>query len=240
VGDGTSLGRLQVLDLKPEKVHIVSPFRRRRLRIQGLFLAALPGRGHGVEEARRPVKLVLTRAQLFTSVGHRGPTRQELVLSARSDGDPDRRRARDVHAEHRLKGTHVESCGLATSMLYKCPNLRVSHRVARLNTGTPCPMRAPGEAPGTFAIESAMDELAAKLGMDPIALRIHNHADEDPQKKKPWSSKHLLECYSRGAELFGWDRRQREPGSMREKGELVGLGMATRRTPPIAATGPPR
>jgi xanthine dehydrogenase YagR molybdenum-binding subunit len=213
-------------DLKPEKVHIVSPFVGGGFGSKGFSWPHSLAAAMASREARRPVKLVLTRAQLFTSVGHRGPTRQELVLSARSDGTLTAV-GHATYTQTSMKGTHVESCGLATSMLYKCPNLRVSHRVARLNTGTPCPMRAPGEAPGTFAIESAMDELAAKLGMDPIALRIHNHADEDPQKKKPWSSKHLLECYSRGAELFGWDRRQREPGSMREKGELVGLGMAT-------------
>jgi xanthine dehydrogenase YagR molybdenum-binding subunit len=99
--------------------------------------------------------------------------------------------------------------------------------VARLNTGAPCPMRAPGEAPGTFALECAMDEFALKLGIDPVELRIRNHADENPQEGKPWSSKHLLECYMRGAELFGWKQRQPEARSMRENGEWVGFGMAT-------------
>src|SRR5262249_51821864 len=120
-----------------------------------------------------------------------------------------------------------ETCGLASAILYRCPNAHVSHRVARLNTGSPCPTRAPGEAPGTFALESAMDELAVKLGMDPVVLRMRNHADEDPQGRKPWSSKHLIECYERGAALFGWSRRTPEPRSMREGGDWVGYGMAT-------------
>ncbi|HEX3728565.1 MAG TPA: molybdopterin cofactor-binding domain-containing protein, partial [Opitutaceae bacterium] len=106
-------------------------------------------------------------------------------------------------------------------------NLEVSHRVARVNTGSPTPMRAPGEATGTFALESAMDELAAQLQLDPVELRVRNHAAMDPEKEIPWSNKHLLECYRRGAKLFGWSRRTPEPGSMKEGRELVGWGMAT-------------
>jgi len=213
-------------DLKAEKVHIVSPFVGGGFGCKGFSWPHTLAAAMASAAARRPVKLVLTRAQLFTGVGHRGPTRQEVVLGATRDGTL-------TAVEHAtftqtsIKGNHVESCGLATAMLYRCPNLRVSHRVARLNTGTPCPTRAPGEAPGTFALESAMDELAEKLRMDPVALRIRNHADEDPQQKKPWSSKHLLECYQRGADLFGWNRRRPEPRSMQENGEWIGYGMAT-------------
>ena len=213
-------------DLKPEQVRIISPFVGGGFGSKGFSWPHTLAAAMASRAARRPVKLVLTRAQLFTNAGHRGPTRQAIVLAAKRDG-------RLTAVEHAtlttasMKGQHVEACGLATAMLYACPNVKITHTAARLNTSTPCPARAPGEAPGLFALESAMDELAIKLGIDPVELRIRNHADQDPEKEKPWSSKHLLECYQRGADRFGWNRRQAEPGSMREKGELVGYGMAS-------------
>jgi xanthine dehydrogenase YagR molybdenum-binding subunit len=105
--------------------------------------------------------------------------------------------------------------------------VHTSHHLVRLNVGTPTFMRAPGEATGTFALESALDELSFMLGMDPIALRLRNHADADPESGKPWSSKSLRACYSLGAERFGWSTRNPLPRSMRDGDELVGLGMAT-------------
>ncbi len=213
-------------DLRPEKVRIVSPFVGGGFGCKGFSWPHTLAAAMASRASRRPVKLVLDRAQMFTGVGHRGPTRQEVVLAAARDG---RLTAveHDTLTQTSINGIHVETSGLATAMLYRCPNVRIGHRVARLNTGSPCPTRAPGEATGTFALESAMDELAEKLRMDPIDLRIRNHADADPEQGKPWSSKHLLECYEKGAALFGWSRRRPEPQSMREDGEWVGLGMAT-------------
>jgi xanthine dehydrogenase YagR molybdenum-binding subunit len=101
------------------------------------------------------------------------------------------------------------------------------HRLVRVNVASPTPMRAPGECPGTFALESAMDELSYALGIDPLELRRRNHADKDPAEGKPWSSKHLLECYDIGADRFGWSRRKPEPGSMKDGDLLVGWGIAT-------------
>ena len=213
-------------DLAKEKVEIISPFVGGGFGSKGFSWPHTLAAAMASQKCGRPVKLVLTRGQMFTSVGHRGPTRQDLVLGAKRDGRLVAIR-HDTLTQASVHGTHLESCGLATSMLYACDNLAVTHRAARINTGTPCPTRAPGEAPGTFALESAMDELAYKLGLDPIQLRILNHAPKDPEKKKPFTSKHLLECYHRGAELFDWKRRNPAPGSMRENGELVGLGMAT-------------
>jgi xanthine dehydrogenase YagR molybdenum-binding subunit len=216
----------KALELKPDSVRVISPFVGGGFGSKGFswphtLAAAMASRAVG-----RPVKLVLTRAQMFTSVGHRAPTRQEVQLGATKDGVLTFIR-HDTFTQSSIKSDYVESCGLSTSMLYRCPNAIITHKVARLNTGTPCPMRAPGEAPGTFALESAMDELAEKLGLDPIDLRIRNHADEDPQNRKPWSSKHLIECYTRGAELFGWKDRARTPRSNVQGGEWVGYGMAT-------------
>src|SRR5207253_9637356 len=118
----------------------------------------------------------------------------------------------------------IEPCGLATRSLYACPNLDVTHREVRLHAGTPTFMRAPGEAPGLFALEAALDELAYALKIDPVELRLLNHADTDLQQQKPYSSKHLKECYREAAERFGWKRRDPAPGAMREGSLRVGWG----------------
>jgi xanthine dehydrogenase YagR molybdenum-binding subunit len=120
----------------------------------------------------------------------------------------------------------IEPSALITRMMYACPNQETSHRLASMDIGTPTFMRAPGEATGSFVLESAMDELACALKMDPVALRLVNYAEKDPGKDLPWSSKSLKECYRIGAERFGWDRRNPEPGSMRDGDWLIGWGMA--------------
>jgi len=113
-------------------------------------------------------------------------------------------------------------------MLYACPNIEVSHQLVRLNLTTPCPMRAPGEAPGVFALECALDEMAHQLKIDPVQFRLTNYAERDDFEKKPWSSKRLRECYEQGAEKFGWTKRNSQPGSMRApNGRRLGWGMAT-------------
>jgi xanthine dehydrogenase YagR molybdenum-binding subunit len=112
-------------------------------------------------------------------------------------------------------------------MLYACPNTSTTHRLVKLNLGTPTFQRAPGESTGTYALESAMDELSYKLQMDPVELRLRNYAENDPESGKPWSSKKLRDCYKSAAERFGWSRRKPIPGSLREGDKLIGLGMAT-------------
>ena len=125
----------------------------------------------------------------------------------------------------------------ATQMLYDAPNMQTTQRLVRLNIGTPTYMRAPGEAPGTFAIESAMDELAYALGMDLVALRLKNYAEQNPEDGKPWSSKSLRECYTVASEKFGWDKRTPMPGSMKTPdGKLIGWGMATATYPFLRQT----
>ncbi|HEX3557288.1 MAG TPA: xanthine dehydrogenase family protein molybdopterin-binding subunit [Thermoanaerobaculia bacterium] len=176
---------------------------------------------------RRPVQLNLTRQQMFTSVGHRPPTVQTIALAANRDGKLTAIR------HHTLQPTSpttefIEPCGLTTSkLLYSCDNVTIPHQLVRVNVAPPTPMRAPGDCPGTFAIESAMDELAYALGMDPLELRLRNHADKDEGEDKPWSSKHLKECYQRGAEKFGWSQRNPKPGATKDGDLLVGWGMAT-------------
>ncbi|WP_394824239.1 xanthine dehydrogenase family protein molybdopterin-binding subunit [Pendulispora albinea] len=174
----------------------------------------------------RGVKLVLSRQQMFSLVGHRSHTVQKVALGADANGKLTVI-AHDVISATSRVDEFVEPAALQTRKLYACPNVSTSHRLVRLDIPTPTFTRAPGEAPGTFALESAMDELAYALGLDPIELRLRNYADEDPDEKKPWSSKSLRDCYRRGAEQFGWSRRTAAPRSMRDGRWLVGWGMAT-------------
>ena len=174
----------------------------------------------------RPVKLVLTRDQMFSSTGHRPRTEQRISLTADRDG------TLSGTEHHTLTETSTvahfcEPAGLSTRLLYNSPYVVVSHRAARINAPTPSFMRGPGEAPGLFALEVAMDELAHQVGLDPLALRVRNHAEFDQASGKQWSGKHLLECYSTGAERFGWDERPSAPRVLRRDGLLVGWGMAT-------------
>lgn len=184
-------------------------------------LAAIAARKVG-----RPVKLVLTRQQMFSSCGHRPRTIQQIAFGAKRNGELTAIRHVTTSQTSEVD-EHVEPCGLTTRILYACPNLEVTHNLVQINTGTPTAMRAPGEAPCTFALESAMDELAYELGIDPVELRIINHADVNLQTEKPWSSKYLKECYQMGAERFGWSHRNLTPGSMRDSDYLIGWGMAT-------------
>jgi xanthine dehydrogenase YagR molybdenum-binding subunit len=124
-------------------------------------------------------------------------------------------------------GEHPEPTPEVTKLLYACPNMETKLRLVGLDLGVPTSMRAPGEATGSFALESAMDELAYELGLDPIELRLRNYAETDPESGRPWSSKALRACYAEGAERFGWAQRNPEPRSMRDGRWLVGWGMAT-------------
>jgi xanthine dehydrogenase YagR molybdenum-binding subunit len=174
----------------------------------------------------RPVKLVLSRAQMFTSVGYRPPTVQHVRLGARRTGEL-------VAIDHdgtepaALEDDFAESLTRATAVLYDCPNMSGRTRQVRLNVACPTWMRGPGEAPGVFALECALDELAYELDMDPLELRLRNYAETHPQTGRPWTSKALRACYARGAERFGWGRRTAQPRSMRRGSLLVGYGMAS-------------
>ncbi|MEO8713876.1 MAG: xanthine dehydrogenase family protein molybdopterin-binding subunit [Acetobacteraceae bacterium] len=176
----------------------------------------------------RPVKLVLTRPQMFYSNGYRPRTIQALRFAADADGRLVSMRHHGVSQMSSPDlGEFTEPVGLETEMLYACANVGVSHRLVSLDASLPTYMRAPGEASGNFALESAMDELAVALRIDPIELRLRNYAETDEHEKKPFASKVLRQCYRVGADAFGWGRRSPEPRSMREEGWLIGMGMAT-------------
>ena len=176
----------------------------------------------------KPVRLVVTRAQMFTSNGYRPRTVQKLRFAADAEGHLVSMR-HDGFTQMSLPplGEFAEPVGLATEMLYDCPNVAVTHRLVATNASLPTYMRAPGLASGNFALESAIDELAVALHMDPLEFRLRNYAEIDQHENKPYASKALRACYQQGAEAFGWSRRSHEPRSMRDGNHLVGWGMAT-------------
>jgi xanthine dehydrogenase YagR molybdenum-binding subunit len=215
-----------LLGLRAENVRVISSYLGGGFGSKGptwshVVLAAMAAR-----HVKRPVKLALARPQMFGPIGYRAPTRQTVALGARRDGTLTAVR-HDTIAQTSSFDEFMEPCGMAARMLYACPNIATTHRLVRGDVGTPSYMRAPGWAPGTFALECAMDELAVALGMDPLQLRIKNHADSDPETGRPWSSKGLLECYRLGARRFGWSGRPSAPRSLHDGSTLIGWGLAT-------------
>jgi xanthine dehydrogenase YagR molybdenum-binding subunit len=172
----------------------------------------------------RPVKLELSRAQMFTLAGRRQETVQDLALGF--TGDRLTAIAHHVTAQTSTHGEYSDSTAVYTRLLYACPNVETSHRLVRTNEPQPVPMRAPGTAPGLFALETAMDEAAERLGIDPVALRVANFADHDQDGARPWSSNSLLACYRTGAERFGWAARAARKGKTDGRFR-IGAGMAT-------------
>ncbi|WP_224250172.1 xanthine dehydrogenase family protein molybdopterin-binding subunit [Hyalangium gracile] len=214
-----------VFDLPKEQVRVRSPFVGGAfgsgLRPQyQLFLAVLAAR-----ELKRSVRVTLSREQMFT-FGHRPATLQRVALGASADGTLEALIHEAVSETSRFED-YIEVVVNWAGMLYRCDNVRLDYKVASLDCYTPLDMRAPGAAVGVFALECAMDELAHRLGMDPVALRLKNYSERDQNKDKPYSSKELRACYQQGAERFGWARRSPAPRSMREGRQLVGWGMAT-------------
>ncbi|QEA40545.1 xanthine dehydrogenase family protein molybdopterin-binding subunit [Pistricoccus aurantiacus] len=175
---------------------------------------------------KRPVKTILPRQQDMESGGNRPASRQRLRLAAARDGKLLSIR-HDSTTETSFVHRYMDSVGTATPSLYACDNVAISQRLLEVNHGTPCPMRGPGETSGIYALETAMDELAIALDMDPLELRRRNHAEKDPASGLPWSSKHLDDCYASAAKRFGWEKRDPTPGAMRDGDEILGWGMAT-------------
>ncbi len=213
-------------DLKPEKVHVICPF------TGGMFGSKGATAGHSLLAAaaarklNRPVKCILTRPQVLTDVGHRSETIQRFQIGATRDGA--------ITAMHHHVTTHTslkdefpEPASISSRSLYNVENYATEHEMVRLNVMKPSWMRAPGEAPGQFALESALDELSYELAIDPVELRRRNHATVNLHNKKPFSSHHVLECYERGAERFGWSKRILSPRSMPDGNDFIGWGMAT-------------
>ena len=174
----------------------------------------------------RPVKLVVSRSMMFQSVGHRPAIDQEIKLAANTSGNL-LAIEQDYVNHTSILDDYDEGCGEATGFLYTCPNVLVTGGLARRNIGTPTSMRGPGAVPGLYALESAMDELALKLKLDPVQLRLINEPAKDESTGQEFSSRHLKECLTTGAEKFGWSRYNPAVGSMKNnEGLTLGWGMA--------------
>ena len=221
-----------IFGIPVESVQVICPF------VGGAFgtslrtwphvtLAALAARHVG-----RPVKLVLTRKQMFFTTGHRPRSVQRVALGATADG----RLASVIHEGIGETSRHeqfIEALTVVPNFMYSCPNVRTRYRLAPTDTGTPNHMRAPGEASGVYALECAMDELSYALQIDPIELRRRNEPQIDESEDKPFSSRSLTKCYELGAERFGWFKRNPRAGTMREGRLLIGMGMAAATYPAI-------
>lgn len=182
----------------------------------------------------RPVKLSLPRRQLAAVVGHRSPTLHRVRLGADRDGTLTSV-IHEVTAHTSRVKEFVETAAAATRVMYPSPHARTTHRVVPLDVPSPSWMRAPGEAPGMYALESAMDELSATLGIDPVELRLRNDTHTEPDSSKPFSSRHLAECLREGARRFGWSERDPRPRSRAEGPLLVGSGVAAATYPVVVA-----
>jgi xanthine dehydrogenase YagR molybdenum-binding subunit len=215
----------QVLGVPKENVEVISRFIGSGF---GGKLFPWPHSAIAATAARqlnRPVKLMVTRKMMFSDVGHRPRTEQRMRLGATPDG-----KLLSLRQDYRNHTSFIddirENCGEATPFLYSVANLEVSSALIKRNVGTPTPMRGPGAVPGLFAVESAMDELAIKLKMDPVKLRLGLDTLIDEEKNKPFSSRHLKECLEVGSEKFGWAKRNPEVGSMRKGDLILGWGVA--------------
>lgn len=214
-----------LLGIPTERVHIVSPY------IGGGFGSKAFPWPHAIlcataaRDIRRPLKVVVSRRQMTANTGHRSETEQMVQLRATADG-------KLIAIDHEVKSctsaveTFTEACTSITPVMYASPNPRLKQDLAVMNVGTPTFMRAPGENPGMWALESAMDELAWALKLDPVELRLKNETREHQRRGTPFSAKHFADCLKVGAEQFGWKDRPIQPRSLTQSGKLVGWGMA--------------
>ncbi|MGH8920375.1 MAG: xanthine dehydrogenase family protein molybdopterin-binding subunit, partial [Actinomycetes bacterium] len=217
----------KVLGLDPERVRVVAPH------VGGGFGAKGGPNAHVVLAAMaaelvadRPVKFALTRRQMFPLTGYRTPTIQRVQLGADRTGRLTAIAHDVVEQTSRIK-EFAEQTAVPARTLYAAPNRRTTHRLAALDVPVPSWMRAPGECPGMFGLEVAMDELALACGLDPIELRVRNEPQVDPESGKPFSSRNLVACLREGARRFGWRDRDLTPGVRRRNGWLVGTGVAS-------------
>ncbi len=223
--NGVQGAMASTFNLKPENVRVITPH------IGGGFGSKGGAWGHVVLTAmaaqmvKRPVKLALTRQMMFNSVGLRQRNVQHLRLAATKDGKLTAL-AHETTTHCAINEEFVEPCGDVSEHMYDAPNSRVSYRVVPLNVIVPTYTRGPGKAPGSFALESAIDELAYKLKIDPVEFRLKNEPAKDPANGKPWSSRSVIECLKKGAEVFGWNKRKMEPRSNKQGNYLIGYGVA--------------
>ncbi len=230
VAAGFGLEQHQVQVISP---HVGGAFGCKAFTHAPVILAVMAAR----TVAGRPVKLALTRQQMFTQVGYRTPTIQRIRLGADAQGKLGAISHDVVEQTSRLK-EFAEQTAVATRVMYAGAHRRTTHRLAALDVPPPTIMRAPGETPGMYALESAMDEMAIGCGLDPVEFRIRNEPEVSPESGLPFSSRHLVGCLRDGAARFGWDGRDPAPGSRQQDGWLVGTGVAASMYPVNPAGGP--
>jgi len=211
--------------LPDENVHLMSPYVGGGFGSKAFALAHSAIAAMAAKMLKRPVKLALTRPQNFTAYGGRAATHQTIALGATKDGKLVSIVHRGVN-ETAVDGVWVEPLGAVTAIMYATPNLSSRQSIVPVNTVVPGALRAPGENPSAFGIECAIDELSYEVGIDPLAIRLLNYAEEDPHAKKPWSTRRLREAYEEGAKAFGWAKRNPKPRSMRDGHHLIGWGVA--------------
>ncbi|MEU5843357.1 xanthine dehydrogenase family protein molybdopterin-binding subunit [Rhodococcus sp. NPDC047139] len=226
-----------VFGLEPDRMRVICPYigggfgskggPHAHDVLGGLAAQSLPG---------RPVKFAVSRQDMFGYVGYRSPTASRLRLAADRDGNLTGL-VHEAFTQSSRVTEFVEQAAVPTRNLYEVANVRTSHRAVTLDVPAPFWMRAPGEAPGMFAGEVAMDELAVELGVDPIELRIRNEPDVDPESGLPWSSRRLVECLREGARRFGWDPSDRRPAVRRQGNTLIGTGVAVATYPHLINPG---
>jgi xanthine dehydrogenase YagR molybdenum-binding subunit len=223
-GDKATIAR--TLGIPLDNIHLRCPYTGGGFGSKGstwshVILAAM-----AAKVTQKPVKLALERPQMWGPVGGRPATVQHIKLGATSEGKLTGVQ-HNVIVHTSVMEDFLEPSADQTRMLYASEACETSHKRVDMNLGVATFQRAPGEATGTAALETALDELAVKLNMDPVQLRLINYAERDLGSDKPWSSKHLRECYTQAAERFGWSKRNPQPGAIREGNKLIGWGMAT-------------
>lgn len=216
----------KIFGVPKERIRVIVPYVGGAFGSKGQPWSHVALAAMAAQLVQRPVKLVVTRPQMFGWVGHRPQTEQRISLGSHRDG----RLAsvtHDVLSETSVSDEFVEPCGVFSRDLYAVGSYAMSHALPRLNISKPTYQRGPGESTGSFGMESAMDELAYALQMDPLEVRLRNYSERQPDSNKPYTSKRLRECYERAAAQFEWKRRTPAPRSMRSGKMLVGLGMAS-------------
>lgn len=223
---GVRMSLAKILDIPTDYVHVINPVVGGGFGSKGSMWSHVPLCAMAAKVTQRPVKLVLEREQMFGPVGGRPSTVNRIKLGASADGKLLAMQ-HDVLMNASLMEDFTEHSAGPTKTLYMSETNSVTEKVVEVNLGVSTFMRAPGEAPGTAVLEIAMDELAEKLKMDPIQLRLANYAENDPSHDRPWTSKHLRECYAQAADRFGWSKRSATPGTVIEGNARIGYGMAT-------------
>ena len=221
-------------DLQPDNVQVMCPYVGGGFGCKGGQWAHILLTVMAAKAVSRPVKFVLTRQMMVTNVGRRPETMQKVALAAEKNGKLTA--IRHENNSYKSFSDYFEESGKQTKILYAAPMREITYKITKLNVNSPTFMRAPGETPGTFALESAMDELAFELKIDPVQLRILNHTATDPESKLPFSLENIKECYQIGMQKFGWANRQTQPRMKRVGKYLVGHGMATATYPAIRST----